>query len=85
MYCDPVTRVSNEGSGRFRCFRHEHVQPAARLRINTHRKIEREREQERERERQRKGLQKTKQTLGRQEAAVPEVAATAEAQSVLVS
>ena len=56
------------------------MQPAARLRINTHRKIERERERDTE-----KGIAKTKQTLGRQEAAVPEVAATAEAQSVRVS
>ena len=52
---------------------YEHVQPAARPQTDTHAQRERE------------SLTKARQTLGWQEATVPEVAATAEAQSVGLS
>ena len=47
---------------------------------------ERERERKKERQRETEGERKgARQTIGRQEAAVPEVAATAEAQIVCLS
>ena len=89
LYCDPLTPVSSEarssehvltsklGNGRLRCFPPRILRACAASRPTTdgHACAERERE----------SLTKARQTLGWQEATVPEVAATAEAQSVGLS
>ena len=63
----------------------EYVRPAAQPQTECVRR-ERERERKKERQRETEGERKgARQIIGRQEAAVPEVAATAEAQIVCLS
>ena len=80
------------GKGRFRCCppRLNRVCAASRpttdrMRPQREGERERERERKRDRERLREREKGARQIIGRQEAAVPEVAATAEAQIVCLS